>query len=517
MSKTLDPMDLKQIITLHMDGLSNRKIAQTLSISRNTINRYIHEFKGSEYSLKDLLQLDEASLREQFSVKTTINNDRYDELMAYLEQTHQQRSHPGFTFQYHYQEYKSISTNAYSYTQFMAHYRAKYARAKGSMKLDHKAGEEMFVDFTGKKLSIVEKSTGEIKEMEVFVAILPCSQYTYVEACNSQKRGDFLSCLAHALEFFGGVPKAIVCDNLKSAVTKSSKYEADINRSLKEFALHYNCVINPTRSYSPQDKALVENAVHLAYQRIFYPIREMTFFNLNDLNGEVKKYLNTYNDLLFQRKSASRKELYQSLDRGYLKPLPYEPYQLKDYRRAKVQKMGYVYFSPDKTYYSVPYRYIGHQTRIHYTDDWVEVFFNHQRIASHHRNGIQGTYVTTKDHLSSSHRAYTEWSPDFFKKKASCLGGSVVAFMEGLFINTDYPEINYKRANGILQMANIYGKDRLNKACKRACDLGEYRYMLVKNILVNKQEELQLEFDTINEGTPHIPAHENIRGSNYFQ
>lgn len=517
MSKTLDPMDLKQIIRLHLDGLSNRKIGQTLSISRNTVNRYLQLFQGSEYSLSELLKFDQSALREQFSVKTTIDNVRFNELMLYLEQVHQQRSHPGFTFQYHYQEYRANSTHPYSYTQFMAHYRAKYAREKGSMKLEHKAGQEMFVDFTGKKLATVDQQTGEVKEVEVFVATLPCSQYTYVEACNSQKRGDFLSCLANALEFFGGVPKAIVCDNLKSAVTKASKYEADINRSLKEFALHYNCVINPTRSYSPQDKALVENAVHLVYQRIFYPIRQMTFFSLGDLNTEIRKHLNIYNDLLFRRKEASRRELYQSLDRGYLKPLPDYRYQLKDYCRAKVQKMGYVYFSPDRTYYSVPYRYIGSQTQIHYTNDWIEVFHNHQRIASHHRNLVKGAYITNKDHLSSTHKAYSEWSPDFFRMKAGRHGEAVASFIKGLFTNADYPEVNYKRANGILQMGKTYGNDRLNKACKRACELGEYKYNLVKNILINKQEELDLDFEQLHNQTPHIPTHENIRGANYYQ
>jgi transposase len=517
MSKTLDPMDLKQIITLHLDGLSNRKIGDMLNISRNTINGYIKLFKGSGYPFSELLALDEVSLREQFTAKTTIDNERYNDLMLYLEQVHQQRSHPGFTFQYHYQEYRSNSARPYSYTQFMAHYRTKYAREKGSMKLDHQAGHEMFVDFTGKKLSVVNKQTGEATEVEVFVAILPCSQYTYVEACISQKRGDFLSCLTGALEFFGGAPKAIVSDNLKTAVTKASKYEADINRSLKEFALHYNCVVNPTRSYSPQDKALVENAVHLAYQRIFYPIREMTFFTLNDLNVEIRKQLNIYNDLLFQRKEASRKELYQSLDRGYLKPLPADRYQLKGYSRAKVQKMGYVYFSPDKTYYSVPYRYIGKQTQIHYTGEWVEVFYNHQRIAIHHRNLVNGAYITNKSHLSSTHKAYLEWSPDFFTKKASNHGEAVGSFMKGLFTNADYPEVNYKRANGILQMGKTYGSERLNKACQRACDIGEYKYTLVKNILANKQEELAMDASELHEQTPHIPEHGNIRGSNYYQ
>lgn len=517
MSQALDPMDLKQIITLHLDGLSNRKIGQTLGISRNTVNHYRKLFKASNRSLNELLELDEAALKEQFPAKTTIDNNRYNELMRYIEHTHQQRSHPGFTFQYHFQEYRLNSFNPYSYTQFMAHYHAKYAREKGSLKLNHEAGYEMFVDYTGKKLSIVDSQTGEVIPVEVFVTILPCSQYTFVKACYSQKRGDFLSCLADALEFYGGVPKAIVPDNLKSAVTRASKYEAEINRSLKDFARHYNCAINPTRSYSPQDKALVENAVHLTYQRIFYPLREMTFFSIDDLNTEIRKQLETYNDLLFQRKEASRKELFQSLDRGYLKPLPKERYQLKDYRRAKVQKMGYVYFSPDKTYYSVPYRYIGNHTQIHYTDNWIEVYHDHQRIASHHRASVKGAYITNKDHLSSTHGIYFQWSPDYFKNKATRHGQAVVDFMVGLFANADYPEVNYKRANGILHMGKDYGSNRLNKACKRACDLGEYIYPLVKNILINKQDEWELDMDELNDSTPHIPDHENTRGAKYYK
>lgn len=168
-----------------------------------------------------------------------------------------------------------------------------------------------------------------------------------------------------------------------------------------------------------------------------------------------------------------------------------------------------MYFSPDKTYYSVPYRYIGKETQIHYTDDWIEVYYYQQRIASHHRNPVKGAYITNKDHLRSTHKAYSDWSPDFFRKKASRYGEAVEAFMKGLFTNADYPEVNYKRANGILQMGNNYGGVRLNKACQRACDLGEYKYGLVKNILLNKQEELELDFDQLHENTPHIPAHKN--------
>jgi hypothetical protein len=324
------------------------------------------------------------------------------------------------------------------------------------MKLEHQAGKELFIDFAGKKLHITDKETGELIPVEVFVAILPNSQYTYVEACMSQKREDLITCLSNSLSFYGGVPKAIVSDNLKSAVTRASKYEPEINRSLKDFAHHNNCVVNPTRSYSPQDKALVENAVQLTYQRIYHPIRAITFFSLKELNEQIRAHLEVYNSLLFQRKQASRKELFQSVERSYLKPLPASPYQLKDYTRAKVQKIGYVYFSPDKSYYSVPYRFIGKSTMIHYTQSTVEVYHYHERIALHQRKKAMGLYITNKTHLSSTHKDYTDWSPAYFKKMAFKHGSDVVACVEGLLTQCDYPEIAYKRAMGITTTSHLW-------------------------------------------------------------
>lgn len=517
MANKLDPMDLKQIITLHLDGLSNRKIGICLGISRNTVNDYIRLFKSSDWSFEELQKLDNKALEGLFPALTTIDNERYNELMKYFEQVNQARNHPGFTFQYHYQEYRLQHSNPYSYTQFLEHYHRKYAKAKGSMKLEHEAGHEVFIDFAGKRLYIVDKDTGEQLPVEVFIAILPNSQYTYVEACMSQKREDLITCMGNALSFYGGVPKAIVSDNLKSAVSRASKYEPEINRSFKDFACHYGCVVNPTRSYSPQDKALVENAVHLAYQRIYYPLREMTFFSLKELNQQIRKLLDRYNDLLFQRKESSRKELFQSVERAYLKPLPATSYQLKDYRRAKVQKMGYVYFSPDKNYYSVPYRYIGKHTQIHYTQTIVEVYYNNQRIAIHSRNPATGTYITNKDHLSSTHQAYANWNPDYFKKLAAKQGESVLAFITGLLKENDYPEVNYKRAMGVIQLAKAYGSDRLNKACERALYGKSFSYNMVKNILKNNLDDQQLDLFELESSQSHIPEHENIRGASSYK
>jgi len=218
------------------------------------------------------MPIDTGGLETLFPSHTTIDSPRYNELMRYFEGMNKARNHPGFTFLYHYGEYSQRVKQPYGYTEFMEHYRRKYAKIKGSMKLENEAGKEMFIDYAGKKLHIVDKQTRELIPVEVFVAILLNSQYTYVEASTSQKREDLISFCENALHFYGGVPKAIVSDNLKSVITRASKYEVQINPSFKDFAHHYNCVINPARGYSPQDKALVENAVHLVYQRIYYDL-----------------------------------------------------------------------------------------------------------------------------------------------------------------------------------------------------------------------------------------------------
>jgi len=516
MANTLEPMDLKQIIRLHKGGISNRQISKTLGIGRNCINKYTALFKEIELSLEQLLQMDNHALKELFTSVTTINNDRYNELMLYFEKVNHARNHPGFTFLYHYNEYQSQSKFPYSYTQFMEHYNRKYSAIKGSMKLEHKAGHEVFIDYAGKKLNITNRETGELVPVEVFVSILPNSQYTYAEACYSQKREDLLKCIGNALQFYGGVPKAIVSDNLKSAVSRASKYEPEINKSLKDFSNHYQCVVNPTRTYAPQDKALVENAVRLIYQRVYYPMRNMVFFTLEELNKEIRKYLELYNDLLLLRKDASRKELFQSVERQYLNPLPIEPYEMKEYKRAKVQKMGYVYFSTDKSYYSVPYRYIGKMTQIHYTNSVVEVYYNNERISFHKRNKAKGIYNTNKEHLSSTHKHYLEWSPDYFIRKASLHGTHVEFFVKGLFAQNHYPEPMYKRATGIIQLGKTHGSERLNNACKIAAYGNTYSYQRVKSILEKRLDTEDFDFSELNNNTSHIPTHKNTRGATAY-
>ncbi len=506
--KRIEIMDLRQLVILKKQGNSNRKVAQILSISRNTVNEYVQFFEGLSLGYHELSGLDDRRLNELLPAKSETSQSRYEQLSKHFDYFGEEIKKPGCTLLILWHWYKEKHPKGYGYTQFTQHYNSWAQTKKGSCKLDHKAGKQVFVDYTGKKLHIVDKNSGEITEVEVFVGILPCSQYTFVEASLSQKREDFIIGMRHCLEYFGGVPQAIVSDNLKSAVSKSCKYEPVINKTFKDFALHYGCVIDPARPYKPQDKALVEGAVRLVYQRIFYPFSKMTFFSLKELNEAIRKQLIIYNDYLFQHTGYSRKESFVSTENSYLQPLPKSPYEIKKYKRAKVQKMGYIFLSDDKHYYSVPYRYIGKQVEIRYDQDSIEIFYNHERLCTHKRDYRSGKYTSIKDHLSSSHQKYSEWSLSFFQRKAQHIGPQAVDYIGKLILQYDYPEKGYKQAMGIIHLSRLYDKGRINKACQRALNATWYNYRTIENILKNRLEQEDL-FD---QDTTHIPEHKNIRG-----
>lgn len=517
MSNRLNLMDLKQIIIGYANGQSVRSIASTTGIARNTVGRYVKWAKESSYTLEQLRGMEEASLKQLFVVPKQSDASRYEALMGYFEKMHEARKYPGFTFKHHYVEYKRMVDNPYGYTQFLNHYRAKYSVPKGSMKLSHSPGEQLYIDFAGKRLSVRDKETGKDVLVEVFVAIFPFSQYTYVQACSSQKRSDLIGCCEGALRFYGGVPKAIVSDNLKAAVSRASKYESKINRCFKDFADHYGCVVNPTRVYRPQDKALVEHAVRLTYQRIYYPMREMTFFSLDDLNAEIRKHLAVHNGRALQHRDSTRQELFSLVEATYLSVLPQGAFVLKGYCRATVQKMGYVLFSVDKVYYSVPFRYIGQKTLIHYTDGMLEVYYEGERIAIHKRCSERGSYVTDDAHLRDSHKRYKGLSPAYFIARAAKRGEHVSRFVERVFKASNYPPSCYPRVRGLLRLAHQYSTSRLNMACGMALGEDTVSCHRVRELLeqaLDKRQEAEAQAE---EQVSSIPVHENIRGSGAYK
>jgi transposase len=514
-AKRIEIMDIRQLLQLKLGGHSNRKIAALTGIHRNSVNAYVLELKACEKPFDDLLSLSDEELGVLFTSTGAIQKERYEALSKHLEYFRQELKKPGSTKQVLWQEYLVKTPEGYCYTQFCEHLNRWLKQVNGSGKLIHKAGDKLYIDYTGTKLHYIDRASGELIEVEVFVGILPCSGYTFVEASASQQLPHFIGSMNNCLRFFGGSPQAIVPDNLKSAVTKGSKYEPTLNKSFKDFSLHYGSVINPARTYSPQDKALVEGAVKLVYQRIFYPLSKMTFFSLAELNKGIALRLETYNDQLFSLIKLSRKQQFLTIEQAHLSPLPAENYELKMYRKATVQKMGYVFLSADKNYYSVPYRFIGKKVEVSYDYQNVFVSYKTERISTHPRSYKAGAYTTISEHLSSSHQFYQNWSPDYFASLARPYGAQVEAYLTALIDSKPYPEIAYKQCLGILSLAKKFDKPRLNKACARGLGLSRYGYHIIHNILINKMDLVDEQFSLPEE--PIIQEHSNIRGAAYYQ
>lgn len=507
--KPIEIMNLRQIIQLKIQGTSNRQISELLDIHRNTINKYIRLINASDIALPELLELDNTSLLELFPTTHTIDDTRYEVLSGYFPQFAKELRKVGCTKEKLWKRYITYHTDGYGSSQFNYHLNHWLNRKKISGKLNHAYGEKLFVDYTGKKLHIADKITGEVIEVEVFVAILPASHYLYVEATLSQQKEDFINSINNTLSFIGGVPKVIVPDNLKSAVTKSSKYEPILNKTFKAQGQHYGFAINPARSYKPQDKALVEGAVKLVYQRIFYELSNQTFFSIKELNKAILEKVKKFNLHHMKTYDSSRFKLFNEYEKSTLQPLPKHKYELKEYRVATVQKMGYIYLSADKNYYSVPYRYIGKKVEVQYNTDDVEIYFKQERIAFHLRNYRKGYYTTNKTHLASSHSFYTEWKPEYFLQQAYEIGEDTYQFVSKMMAQAKYPEIAYKSALGIIHLKAKYEKSRINEACKIGLQNDLIYYRIIKNILDSNADQAHI--DNISKSS--IPKHNNIRGN----
>lgn len=505
----IDIMRIKQLVLLKSKNKSNRKIALDIGVDRNTVNQYVKKLQSSGHSYDELLKLDELELQKLFPSKEALDQDRYAVLHRLFPGFVNELKKPGCTRQHLWHRYSREHLDHYGYSQFCQLFSDWLDSKKVSGKLNHIAGDKLYIDYAGKKLQIVDKDTGEVRDVEVFVGILPASSYTYVEASYDQTRESLVKSVGNCLRFLGGVPQAIVPDNLKSAVTKSSKYEPVINKTFRDMGHYYGCVINPTRSYSPQDKALVEGAVKLVYQRIYYEISNMTFFSIEELNKQIRLLLERYNSYKLQTTGISRFKQFVELEQEYLNPLPAEPYKIKHYNRAKVQKMGYVFLSEQKNYYSVPYRYIGKHVEVQHTIDTVEIYSKKERIATHAKSHRKGNYTTIKNHLSSTHQYYQSWNKKFFVKMAAAIGINTAGYVSKLIDQQSYPEVGFKRSQGIISLKHKYPTQRIEAACEKALAYDICSYRIIENILKN-----HIDMEPVQEQIKHdIKPHGNLRSA----
>ena len=332
----------------------------------------------------------------------------------------------------------------------------------------------------------------------------------YAEGLRSQKKEDFFRGCENGLNYFGGVPKAIVPDCLKSAVTKGDKYEPEINPDYLDFGRHYNTVILPARPKHPRDKALVENAVRLVYRRIFARLRNKLICSIEELNSCIKEHLENLNDRKMSKVNVSRRVLLESYERKYLGSLPCMKYEFKKFQVVTVPANYHVYLREDEHYYSVPYRFKGNKINMIYTESVVEIFHKGVMIALHERKRETG-YSTKKEHMPSSHQFYSECNPEKIYRMSEEIGMNTLDLAKCIMDITKHPEQGLKMCIGIISLAKKYGNDRVNQACKKAIEYEEYSYRFINNLLKSGMEKMKIP-DHANINTPH----ENIRGKDYY-
>lgn len=515
-AKPISMSKIKQIIRLKQQGESISKIADITGISRNTVKKYLHLFKVKNLTFDKILQTEDFEVEKLFheqSSKPICN--RYEDLEKMFPYFEKELRRTGVTRWLLWDEYRRKHPGGYQYSQFCEHLYRWLKTSKAVMHFEHAPGDKMFIDFTGKKLYITDRKTGEIRPVEVYVSVLGYSQMTYVEAIESQKKEDFISATQNSLHFFGGVPKVLVPDNLKSAVTKADKYEADLNESFRDFANHYNTAVLPTRSLKPRDKALVEKHVSVIYNRIYAPLRDEIFFSLKELNRAIFELLEKHNNTNFQKEKISRKEKFEQTEKKELQALAGERFEIKNYKYATVMQNCHIQLREDKHYYSAPYRYIGKKVKIIYTASSVSIFLKHDRIAVHRRNLQNFGYSTVKEHLPSSHQFVSDWNPEKFISWAAGISPKVEDYIRKIIQRKVYPEQAYKSCVGILSFSKKAGKERLIKAVERADSYQAYNYKTIKNIIEGKLDTLGDSDET--DLQESLPFHENIRGPENYK
>ena len=512
-NQTINMSKLRQVIKLYCHHTGTRKISDAIGVSRNTVKQYIRKFKYLGSTWAELSLMTDKQINELFNEEPIPeSSEKLEKLIGYFSVAEKRLKLRGMTLQKLWEEYIIKYPGGYQSSAFYKHFKLWKSRSHPSMHMVHKAGDKMFVDYTGEKLRIVDMLTGELRSVEVFVAILGASQFTYVQAIESQNMEDFILCCENALRFFGGAPSAIVPDNLKAAVTKPSRYEPQVNENFAAFADYYGMSVLPARVYRPKDKSLVEGAVKITYNRIYTNLQGQIFTSVGDLNIAIRGHLDHHNGRNFQGRCYSRLEQFNELEKLALQPLPDNRYEMSKQAIVTVMKNGHVCLHCDKHYYSVPFGNIGDKVKILYSKSKIEVFYKYAVIAVHIRVRSPHSYTTDPLHMASNYHELTDWNPAKFIKDAQEIHPDVAMYIEKVLLCKPHPEQAYKSCQGIMSLAKRYGSQRLILACNRANDCGQYQFKIVETILLRNLEQ-----NKPDDNPGPMPSHENIRGKEYYQ
>ncbi len=455
---------IRDVLRLDAAGLSKRRIAASLGIGATSAGEYVRRARraGLGWPLPDGLS-DETLERLLFPPPDKVPVAQSIEPNWPL--LHLELRKPNVTLMVLWAEYRAANPGGYGYSRFCDLYRAWKGRLTPTMRQNHVAGEKMFVDYAGATVEVIDSTSGEVLQAQVFVAVLGASNYTYAEATCSQTLPDWIGAHCRAFIFFGGVPRQIVCDNLKSGVIKACFHEPRINRTYAEMAAHYATAVIPARPRKPRDKAKVEVGVQVVERWILARLRNRTFFSLAELNQAIRALLEQMNGRVTRHLGASRRALFEQLERPVLTALPTEPYVYAEWKECKVGLDYHVEIA--KHYYSVPHRYLGYKLWARFTDRTVEIFAAGKRIACHLRGHSNRRHTTLTEHMPSAHRRYATWTPERISRQAASIGANTSALIEIIMRERRHPEQGFRSCIGILRLAKSHGTDRLEAAATR--------------------------------------------------
>ena len=501
---------LRELLRLKYDtGLSHRAIAQACAMGLGTVTTYLQRAAAAGVSWPLPEDLDDAALEARLFARPAISPA--DRVVPEWTELHQELKKPGVTLALLWTEYRAQHPAGYAYSQFCERYR-RWARAlKPSMRQVHRAGEKLFVDFSGKRPHLVDPTTGEDSPVELFVGVLGASGLIYAEATRSQELPSWIGAHVRMLDYYQGSPAIWVPDNLKSGVTTASRYEPEINRTYADLARHYGAVVIPARVATPTDKPKVEVSVQIAQRWVLAALRHRTFFTLADLNAAIGERVDAINDRPTKIIGVSRRVLFEQIDRPALKALPRTRYELAEWKPCRVNIDYHV--DVDHNFYSVPYQLVHERVEARFTASTVEVLFKGKRVASHARLTGRGRFATQLAHMPRAHRAHAEWTPSRLIAWAEQTGPATGRLVAGILERRPHPEQGYRACLGLMRLGRVHGAARLEAACGRAERLRSYRFRTVEHILLNHQDRLPLD-DT--EPTRPALTHENLRGAEYY-
>ena len=509
MRKTREILRLKEL------NRSHREISRALGVGGATVSDVAARARVAKLLWSAITAMSDAELEARLYPKPAQGVERPLPDPATLDL---ELRKTGVTLRLLHHEYlEQHRVGAYGYTQFCAHYNAWKQTQRLTMRQVHRAGDKLFVDYSGKKPSIVDVATGERIEVELFVAVLGASNYTYAEVTRSQTVPDWVMSHVRALEYCHGVPAAIVPDQLKSGVTRACRYEPGVQRTYDELAQHYDTVIFPARPLSPRDKAKVEVGVQIAQRWILARLRNQTFFSLDEMNERIGELLEDLNTRTMRRYRASRRELFEQLERSVLKPLPATRFSYGEWKKARVNIDYHVVF--DDHFYSAPYQLVGELVWIRATGLTIEIFLddnNHKRVGSHLRSYKPGRHTTSDEHRSVLHLKHAEWTPERIVSWAKSIGANAALLVEKILTERKHPEHGYRSCLGIIRLDKKYGRERLDAACARALAVGGRSYTHVESILRNGLDRAALPATEAEPEPTTTIEHANVRGPDYY-